>query len=67
MSLSVKVFYDKKNDDGTSSQEIRRFAVDQDVATNFEYLSKKILQAYPNLAKKKLTHTWKGESTSNDF
>ncbi|XP_070553772.1 sequestosome-1-like [Ptychodera flava] len=46
MSLTVKAYLHR--DDG-SSPEIRRFCVDQDVSTNYEYLSKKITQVFPSL------------------
>lgn len=57
MSLSVKVYYQKE---GREDPEIRRFAVDQDVSTNFEYLSRKVMQAFPELNDVRFSLQWTG-------
>jgi len=54
MSLSVKAYFYKP--DGNT--EIRRFSVDQDVASSFEYLSHKVKDVFPGLQDKRLTFYW---------
>ena len=62
MPLSAKVFYDKKETDGTSTREIRRFSLEpEEVATTFELLTKKIRQAFPSVVDHELNLQWKGE------
>uniref|UniRef100_W5KW74 Protein ref(2)P n=1 Tax=Astyanax mexicanus TaxID=7994 RepID=W5KW74_ASTMX len=46
MSMTVKAYLLGKED---SHREIRRFAVDQDVSTSFEYLSRKVVDVFTNL------------------
>lgn len=41
------------------SDEIRRFAVDYDVSTNYEYLLAKITSVFPGLVNKSITLYWK--------
>ncbi|XP_062332151.1 sequestosome-1 [Osmerus eperlanus] len=46
MSMTVKAYLLGKED---SPKEIRRFAVDQDVSTSFEYLNRKVVDVFSNL------------------
>ncbi|KAK3564994.1 hypothetical protein QTP86_032510 [Hemibagrus guttatus] len=46
MSVTVKAYLLGKED---CHKEIRRFAVDQDVSTSFEYLSRKVMDVFSNL------------------
>lgn len=46
MSVTVKVYLLGKEE---SHKEIRRFTVDQDVSTSFEYLSRKVVDVFANL------------------
>lgn len=46
MSVTVKAYLLGKDD---CHKEIRRFAVDQDVSTSFEYLSRKVVDVFANL------------------
>ena len=46
MSMTVKAYLLGKED---SPKEIRRFAVDQDVSTSFEYLNRKVVEVFSNL------------------
>ena len=55
--LSVKVYHVENK----STKEIRKFAVDVDVASNYEYLVGKIRHVYPNLLRKELELFWKGK------
>ena len=45
MSLIVKAYLEKPD----KTEEIRRFALDQDVASNFDYLTKKLTKVFPGL------------------
>ena len=61
MSLTVKAAYRG----GTAAtggriDEIRRFAVDPDVASNFGYLTRKIGDVFPALRDKAFRLYWKG-------
>jgi len=51
----VKAFFEKVN--GTT--EIRRFAIDQDVCTNFGYFSMKIQHLFPGFETNKVEYYWK--------
>ncbi|TST60386.1 Sequestosome-1 [Bagarius yarrelli] len=46
MSMTVKAYLLGKED---CHKEIRRFAIDQDVSTSFEYLSRKVVDVFANL------------------
>lgn len=46
MSVTVKAYLLGKED---CHKEIRRFAVDQDVSTSFEYLNRKVVDVFANL------------------
>lgn len=46
MSMTVKAYLLGK--EGVN-KEIRRFAVDQDVSTSFEYLNRKVVDVFSNL------------------
>ncbi|KAL1261385.1 hypothetical protein QQF64_006650 [Cirrhinus molitorella] len=46
MSMTVKAYLTGKDD---CNKEIRRFAVDQDVSTSFEYLKRKVLDVFVGL------------------
>ncbi|XP_030625170.1 sequestosome-1 isoform X2 [Chanos chanos] len=46
MSITVKAYLLGKED---SHKEIRRFAIDQDVSTSYEYLSRKVADVFTNL------------------
>ncbi|KAI4894435.1 hypothetical protein NFI96_010488 [Prochilodus magdalenae] len=46
MSMTVKAYLLGKED---THKEIRRFAIDQDVSTSFEYLSRKVVDVFANL------------------
>lgn len=54
MALSVKAYFYKP--DGNT--EIRRFSIDQDVTTSFEYLLHKVRDVFPGLQDKRLTFYW---------
>ncbi|KAA0709191.1 Sequestosome-1 Protein kinase C-zeta-interacting protein [Triplophysa tibetana] len=47
MSMTVKAYLVGKDD---CNKEIRRFAVDQDVSTSFEYLKRKVLDVFVGLS-----------------
>jgi len=57
MSLTVKAYLTRA---GSQEQEIRRFSVDQDVSTNFVYLTKKVVFVFPVLQDKTFHLRWKG-------
>ena len=56
MSLIVKAYLEKPD----KTEEIRRFALDQDVASNFDYLTKKLTKVFPGLDDN-CTIFWKGK------
>lgn len=58
--LSVKVFYIENK----ATKEIRKFNIEGDVSENFEYLTGKIRQAFPDLLRKDLELFWKGRVSS---
>lgn len=60
-SIVVKAYWRKFNEERADvGEEIRRFSVDQDVATNCSYLIEKIRLAFPSLRNRELTLFWKG-------
>jgi len=64
MSLTVKAYLTKVGQcrRTTESQpEIRRFAVDADVSTSYNYLFSKVNSVFPGLAFKTVTLAWKGK------
>ncbi|XP_072039912.1 LOW QUALITY PROTEIN: sequestosome-1-like [Amphiura filiformis] len=57
MSLTVKAYL-KRSDN--ANPEIRRFTVDHDVTSSYEYLSKKVAQVFPSLGRpERFTLAWK--------
>lgn len=58
MSVTVKAYLLGKDE---HVKEIRRFAVDQDVSCNFEYLSKKTAAVFSNLMNSSFNLFYKGE------
>lgn len=58
MSVTVKAYLKLG---GNANAEIRRFAVDQDVCSNFEYMTKKLMQVFPSLANESFQTAWKGK------
>ena len=61
--LTVKAFLKRWNDERKrldSAEEIRRFSVDQDVATSYAYLLAKVTAVFPGLNNKSITLYWKG-------
>ncbi|KAK2189252.1 hypothetical protein NP493_112g03010 [Ridgeia piscesae] len=60
MSLTVKAYLERPATRCTKTvPEIRRFSVDQEVASNLEYLMRKIAQVFPELASQPYTLCWK--------
>lgn len=57
MSVIVKAYLQKPD----KTEEIRRFALDHDVAANFAYLTKKLGQVFPGLANDNYAVYWKDE------
>jgi hypothetical protein len=57
MSVTVKAYLELA--DGQT--EIRRFPVEQAVATSFAYLSGKICQVFPSLVRARYDISWKGK------
>ncbi|XP_078684809.1 sequestosome-1-like isoform X2 [Branchiostoma floridae x Branchiostoma belcheri] len=50
MSLTVKAYLERPGGSADQpAQEIRRFAIDQDVSSNYEYLSRKVALVFPSL------------------
>lgn len=58
MSVTVKAYLLGKDE---VVKEVRRFAVDQDVSSNFEYLSRKTVEIFNNLRNSGFTMFYKGE------
>ena len=56
MSVTVKTYFNFKS----SEPEIRRFSVDADASTSYDYLVEKIRSVYPNLKREDLQLFWKG-------
>lgn len=61
MSLTVKAYLYKGKLGDPEGAEIRRFVIDQDVSSNFEYLSKKLIHLFPNLTPDNFSVYWKDE------
>ncbi|XP_067943880.1 sequestosome-1-like [Watersipora subatra] len=59
-SVTVKTFLEKPGQ-GSNNAEIRRFVLDEDVSTSFEYLMSKIATIYPSLAQQSFCVFWKDE------
>ncbi|XP_001608187.1 sequestosome-1 [Nasonia vitripennis] len=57
--VDFKVFLRKNNSRNDNHAEIRRFAIDADVVTNFTYLREKLQTVFPDLRGKRFTITWK--------
>jgi len=57
MSVIVKAYLEKSD----KTEEIRRFALDHDVAANFAYLTKKLGQVFPGLGHDNYAVFWKDE------
>ena len=57
--LSVKVYLVENK----TTKEVRRFAIDESVASNFEYVVEKIRQVFPDLTRKQINVFWKGMFT----
>lgn len=64
MSMTVKAYLLGKDD---CNKEIRRFAVDQDVSTSFEYLKRKVLDVFVGLRTAPFQMYYKGKSVFNSF
>ena len=59
MSLTVKAYLKRGEN---ANPEIRRFTVDHDVTSSYEYLSKKVAQVFPSLGRpERFTLAWKGK------
>jgi len=61
--LTVKVYLKRWNGERKQleiNDEIRRFSVDQDVATSFEYLLAKVTNVFPGLNRDSISLHWKG-------
>lgn len=58
MSMTVKAYLLGKED---CHKEIRRFAVDEDVSTSFEYLSRKVMDVFSNLRNVAFQMYYRGE------
>lgn len=56
MSVTVKAYLKLG---GNANAEIRRFVVDHDVCSNFEYISKKLMSVFPSLANESFETAWK--------
>lgn len=59
MSMTVKAYLVGKDD---CNKEIRRFAVDQDVSTSFEYLKRKVLDVFVGLSTAPFQMYYKGKT-----
>lgn len=57
--MTVKAYMLGKDD---CNKEIRRFAVDQDVSTSFEYLKRKVLDVFVGLGTAPFQMNYKGTS-----
>ena len=56
MSVTVKTYFKF----ASSEPEIRRFSIDADASTSYDYLVEKIRSVYPNLKREDLQLFWKG-------
>ena len=66
MSLSVKLIF-KANEQRRRAEdvEMRRFSIDENMVTNYDYLRAKVTSVMPRLANKAFRLYWKGKSKSN--
>lgn len=64
MSMTVKAYLIGKDD---CNKEIRRFAVDQDVSTSFEYLKRKVLDVFVSLRTAPFQMYYKGKTDLFSF
>jgi len=53
----IKVYYIENK----ATKEIRKFTIETEVATNFEYLGAKIRRIFPSLLRKDFEVFWKGK------
>lgn len=60
MSVTVKAYLLGKDE---AVKEVRRFAVDQDVSSNFEYLSRKTAGVFSNLKNNGFNMYYRGNYT----
>jgi len=61
--LTVKAYLKRWNAERKQLQsvdEIRRFSLDQDVATSYTYLLAKVTNVFPGLNNKSITLYWRG-------
>ena len=56
MSVTVKAYLNFTS----SAPEIRRFSIDADASTSYDYLVEKIRNAYPQLKREDFHLFWKG-------
>lgn len=59
-TVSVKAYLDASG----QNPEIRRFELDSDVSTNFEYLRSKVASIFPSLNQQGFKVFWKGKLLS---
>lgn len=52
---------------GGEKAEVRRFAIDREVVTSFEYLKAKLHSVFPSIKDKTYTISWKGKLNSHSF
>jgi hypothetical protein len=60
MSVTVKTYLNFSS----SEPEIRRFAIDTDASTSYDYLVEKIRSVYPKLTREDFQLFWKGSVTT---
>ena len=68
--LTVKAYLKRWNAERKeleSVDEIRRFSVDQDVATSYTYLMAKVNNVFPRLNNKSITLYWRGKFVTISF
>ena len=63
MSVTVKAYLLGRDE---AVKEVRRFAVDQDVSSNFEYLSRKTAGIFSNLKNNGFSMFYKGKPRINN-
>lgn len=59
-TINVKTFLEQ-DQSAQGNAEIRRFVLDQEVSTSFDYLRSKIAAIYPSLEEQNFRVYWKGE------
>lgn len=64
MSVTVKAYLLGKDE---AVKEVRRFAVDQDVSSSFEYLSRKTAEIFSNLKNSSFSMFYKGEQSQSNL